>query len=139
MGRLSCGSTINMNSYLALTLCTLVAGVAADHGSPGGPIKHAVVGHGGHGGYHVPAHYSFKYGVDAPGGEHGGKYGGYSGPLHFGHTEDRDGYSTKGHYYVDLPDGRRQVVNYHVADEYSGYVADVKYEKGHGGHAPVHA
>ena len=72
-----------------------------------------------------------QYGVDAPGGEHG-KYGGYSGPLHFGHAEDRDGYSTKGTYYVDLPDGRRQVVTYHVADDYSGYVADVKYEKGHG-------
>jgi len=31
--------------------------------------------------------------VNAPGGEHG--YGGYSGPVNFGHEEDRDGYSTK--------------------------------------------
>merc|ERR1711931_550580 len=142
MGRLSCVSTIKMNFLLAFALGTMVAGVAADHGAP-----HAVVGHGhgggfgGHGGHgsYAPPHYSFEYGVDAPGGNHGGKYGGYSGPLHFGHTENKDGYSTKGHYYVDLPDGRRQVVNYHVADEYSGYVADVKYETGHGGHAPVHA
>merc|ERR1711970_1436717 len=136
MGRLSCVSTINMNSFLAFALGTMVAGGAADDGA-----SHAVVGHGGgfggHGGHgsYAPPHYTFEYGVDAPGGQHGGKYGGYSGPLHFGHTENKDGYSTKGHYYVDLPDGRRQVVNYHVADEYSGYVADVKYETGHGGHA----
>ena len=52
------------------------------------------------------------------------------GPANFGHEEDRDGYSTQGSYYVDLPDGRRQIVTYHVADGYSGYIADVMYEKG---------
>merc|ERR1711970_180275 len=140
MGRLSCVSTINMNSLLAFALVTMVAGGAADHGAPLAVVGHGhgggFGGHGGHGSY-APPHYTFEYGVDAPGSQHGGKYGGYTGPLHFGHTENKDGYSTKGHYYVDLPDGRRQVVNYHVADEYSGYVADVKYETGHGGHAPV--
>ena len=28
---------------------------------------------------------------------------------------------------MDLPDGRTQHVTYHVADAYSGYVADIKY------------
>ncbi|XP_040581667.1 uncharacterized protein [Lepeophtheirus salmonis] len=51
----------------------------------------------------------------------------YSG-TNFAANENRDGYSTYGEYRVALPDGRTQVVNYNVADAYSGYVADVKYE-----------
>ncbi len=39
---------------------------------------------------------------------------------------DGNGYVT-GSYRTLLPDGRTQVVNY-KADDYSGYVADVKYE-----------
>ena len=31
--------------------------------------------------------------MSAPGGKHG--YGGYSGPVNFGHGEERDGYATK--------------------------------------------
>ena len=45
--------------------------------------------------------------------------------MNFGHTENREGYNTQGTYYVNLPDGRLQTVNYH-ADE-AGYVADVQY------------
>ncbi|EFX86081.1 hypothetical protein DAPPUDRAFT_236611 [Daphnia pulex] len=41
-------------------------------------------------------------------------------------TADDKGYVT-GSYRVLLPDGRTQVVNY-KADDYTGYVADVKYE-----------
>ena len=41
-------------------------------------------------------------------------------------TADDKGYVT-GSYRTLLPDGRTQVVNY-KADDYSGYVADVKYE-----------
>ena len=39
----------------------------------------------------------------------------------------RDGHATTGQYHVLLPDGRTQTVNYNVADDYSGYVADVTY------------
>ena len=44
----------------------------------------------------------------------------------YGHKEERDGDSTKGKYYVDLSDGRTQVVDYSV-DGYGGYVAQVSY------------
>ncbi|MCL4144815.1 UNVERIFIED_CONTAM: hypothetical protein GTU68_066204, partial [Idotea baltica] len=50
----------------------------------------------------------------------------YSG-NDFGQQESRDGYDTKGSYYVLLPDGRRQIVNYYVNGD-SGFVADVTYE-----------
>lgn len=45
----------------------------------------------------------------------------------YGHQESREGDSTKGSYWVALPDGRRMVVTYYV-DGNSGFVADVKYE-----------
>ena len=44
-----------------------------------------------------------------------------------GHNEARNGDDTKGSYFVVLPDGRRQTVNYYV-NGYSGYVADVAYD-----------
>ncbi len=47
--------------------------------------------------------------------------------VDFGAKEERKGDYTDGYYYVVLPDGRRQIVNYYV-DGYSGYVAEVKYE-----------
>ena len=45
----------------------------------------------------------------------------------FGQYEAREGDKTTGNYWVVLPDGRKQNVNYYV-DGYSGYVADVTYD-----------
>lgn len=44
----------------------------------------------------------------------------------YGHQQSSDGQVVTGTYYVLLPDGRRQVVNYRA--DSNGYVADVKYE-----------
>merc|ERR1712156_748944 len=67
--------------------------------------------------YDGPAVYGYEYAVTDD----------YSG-ANFAQNEARDGYATHGEYRVALPDGRTQVVTYNVADGYSGYVADVKYE-----------
>lgn len=48
--------------------------------------------------------------------------------VNFDASQYRDGKATNGGYRVALPDGRIQTVTYTVADDYSGYVADVKYE-----------
>ncbi|XP_064111270.1 uncharacterized protein LOC135218750 [Macrobrachium nipponense] len=59
--------------------------------------------------------YAFGYGVKDD----------YTG-SDFGHEETRDGYDTKGSYYVNLPDGRLQKVSYYVSGD-SGFVAEVTY------------
>ena len=69
----------------------------------------------------------------------------YTG-ANFRKSETQDDYGVvKGSYTVALPDGRRQIVNYH-ADHEGGFIADVKYEgeprypdapKGGYGKAPV--
>ena len=65
----------------------------------------------------VPPVYGFEYGVADD----------YSKAT-FSANEARDGYKTTGSYRVALPDGRTQIVNYHVDDAAGGYVADVTYE-----------
>nr|XP_053650911.1 pro-resilin-like [Cherax quadricarinatus] len=64
----------------------------------------------------APAHYNFTWQVkdDASGND-------------YGHQETRDGANTQGSYYVLLPDGRLERVNYTVNGD-SGYVAQVTYE-----------
>nr|KAI9558676.1 hypothetical protein GHT06_015465 [Daphnia sinensis] len=59
--------------------------------------------------------YSFEYGVDDD-----------ASGLDFGHKESSDGAIVTGTYYVLLPDGRMETVNYKADD--NGYVAEVSYE-----------
>ncbi|XP_037774837.1 pro-resilin-like [Penaeus monodon] len=63
----------------------------------------------------VPPKYTYNYGVAD----------GYSG-VNLGHSEARDGYRTEGSYSVDLPDGRKQIVNY--VDNGDGLEAEITYE-----------
>ncbi|XP_018017506.1 cuticle protein 19 [Hyalella azteca] len=85
------------------------------HGGYEGPVRHGGYGPDHHDDHYVNKDYGFEYTVQDP----------YSGAEH-GHTEQRDGYVTKGAYFVDLPDGRRQTVTY-TADEY-GYHPVVTYD-----------
>ncbi|XP_050689244.1 cuticle protein-like [Eriocheir sinensis] len=62
-----------------------------------------------------PMPYNFAYGVRDD----------YAG-TDFGQQENSDGNTVKGSYTVQLPDGRKQTVNYE-ADHYKGFVADVQY------------
>ncbi|XP_064086335.1 cuticle protein 7-like [Macrobrachium nipponense] len=59
--------------------------------------------------------YQFEYGIKDE----------YAG-TDFGQTEESDGNTVRGSYAVQLPDGRKQTVNY-VADPYGGYQAEVTY------------
>ncbi|XP_064111983.1 cuticle protein 19.8-like [Macrobrachium nipponense] len=63
-----------------------------------------------------PAQYNFNYAVKDD----------YSG-NDFGHEEGRNGYDTQGSYYVQLPDGRLQKVDYVVKGD-SGFLAQVNYQ-----------
>ncbi|CAG0885720.1 unnamed protein product [Cyprideis torosa] len=60
--------------------------------------------------------YQFQYAVNDQ----------YSG-NDFGQEEQSDGNVVRGRYYVQLPDGRRQIVTY-TADHQNGYQAQVEYE-----------
>merc|ERR1712117_658535 len=101
------GHPTNMKTFISLFALAAVASAANPGYAPAPAYKE------------TPALYSYQYGVDAK-----EAYGGY---VRFGADESRDGYATKGSYSVLLPDGRTQTVTYTVADDYSGYVADVQY------------
>eukprot|EP00095_Tigriopus_kingsejongensis_P007915 snap_masked-scaffold132_size323655-processed-gene-2.16 protein:Tk07915 transcript:snap_masked-scaffold132_size323655-processed-gene-2.16-mRNA-1 annotation:"hypothetical protein DAPPUDRAFT_301173" len=109
-----------MNSLVLFATLTTLLGLSLAH--PQGAAPH----HGGGGYKEGPALYNYAYAV----------HDDYSG-ANFGQEEKRDGYATSGQYHVALPDGRIQTVTYSVADEYSGYVADVSYSgKATYGHGP---
>ena len=61
-----------------------------------------------------PASYNFEYAVQD---EESGS--------DFGQQESREGDNTSGSYYVLMPDGRMQIVNYSVAAD-TGYVVDIQ-------------
>ncbi|XP_068216723.1 uncharacterized protein [Palaemon carinicauda] len=92
----------------ALAIASVAADLAPSYHAPA-PSYHAPAPAG-------PAQYDFNYAVKDD----------YS-KNDFGHQETRDGYDTKGTYYVQLPDGRLQKVTYYVNGD-SGYVAEVSYQ-----------
>ncbi|XP_040580934.1 uncharacterized protein [Lepeophtheirus salmonis] len=67
----------------------------------------------------LPMGYSYGYSVDYP-----------ETDSYFGANQEGSEYLTMGEYYVLLPDGRLQTVNYRIDSENSGYVADVTYSDG---------
>ncbi|KAJ8681973.1 hypothetical protein QAD02_017765 [Eretmocerus hayati] len=97
---------------------------AATYGVPDNSASNFAGGRGGYARQHQhddngwnnePAKYSFRYHVNDP-----------PSNNDFGHEESRDGSRVEGTYFVLLPDGRRQVVNY-IADEH-GYRPTITYE-----------
>ncbi|KAK4873503.1 hypothetical protein RN001_015532 [Aquatica leii] len=93
---------------------------SSQYGAPDGGYQGAH-GHGGYNNYNgyddghsEPANYNFEYHVQD-------NYG-----NDFGHEEARQGDVAQGKYFVLLPDGRRQIVEY-VAD-HNGYKPKITYE-----------
>lgn len=95
---------------------------SANQGYPGGNnggYGGGGSGYGGTGGGYEsnePARYNFEYNVQD-----------YQSGNDFGHMESRDGDKTTGRYYVLLPDGRKQIVNYEA--DRNGYRPTITYEQ----------
>jgi hypothetical protein len=68
-----------------------------------------------------PANYEFSYEVNDP-----------DSGNDFGHDESRQDEEAKGNYYVLLPDGRKQIVEYEANEE--GYKPMIRYEDVQGGY-----
>ena len=65
--------------------------------------------------FQEPANYEFSYEVNDP-----------DSGNDFGHEESRQDEEARGTYYVVLPDGRRQIVEYEADEE--GYKPMIRYE-----------
>jgi hypothetical protein len=68
-----------------------------------------------------PAHYEFSYEVNDP-----------DSGSDFGHEESRQEEEAKGTYFVLLPDGRKQIVEYEADEE--GFKPMIRYEEAQGGY-----
>lgn len=90
-------------------------------GGYGGGAGGQGAGYGGEENY-GPAKYEFKYDVQD-----------YESGNDFGHMESRDGDLAVGRYYVLLPDGRKQIVEYEA--DSNGYRPTIRYEQVGGGQA----
>jgi len=66
-----------------------------------------------------PAHYEFSYEVNDP-----------NSGSDFGHEESRQDEDAKGTYFVLLPDGRKQIVEYEADEE--GFKPMIRYEEAQG-------
>ncbi|XP_075165608.1 cuticular protein 56F [Haematobia irritans] len=122
------GAQAPQNSYGAPAVTGAIfpkqgAGVGGGYGggagAAGGYGAGQNAGYGGEENY-GPAKYEFKYDVQD-----------YESGNDFGHMESRDGDFTTGRYYVLLPDGRKQIVEYE-ADQ-NGYRPTIRYEQVNGG------
>jgi hypothetical protein len=102
---------------LFIAIAALVAVALADHAAPAPSYAPRPVYHQPQPEYNEPAAYTYGYAVADD----------YS-HVNFAQDEQRNGYATSGSYRVALPDGRTQIVTYTVADDQSGYNADVSYE-----------
>lgn len=123
-GRGSAGSAsaqVPQNSYGAPAVTSAIfpkqggAGGAGGYGGNAGGYGGNAGGYGGEENY-GPAKYEFKYDVQD-----------YESGNDFGHMESRDGDLAVGRYYVLLPDGRKQIVEYE-ADQ-NGYRPTIRYEQ----------
>nr|XP_027225046.1 pro-resilin-like [Penaeus vannamei] len=107
------------NASVVFALLAAVASAVPEEGynyqSPGGQGSQFPTGAGGAQYPSVPAQYAFQWDVNH---EPSGNF--------YGHKEQREDANTQGSYYVQLPDGRRLLVEYYV--DASGYHPTVTFE-----------
>ena len=98
-------------------LLLVLLGLAATVSAVPSPAQYGGNGNnGGSYGNNPPANYDFNWAVNDP--PSGNDYGQH---------ESRNGDNTQGSYFVQLPDGRLQRVEYTISGD-SGFVAQVTYE-----------
>ena len=104
-------NSLAISTFAAVFVCLLSTTLAM----PDHPRSHHAAHHAAY--PDIPAAYGYQYAVADP-----------DSGSNFGQSETRNGASTSGSYYVNLPDGRTQKVVYTV-NGLDGYVAEVTYSK----------